>query len=238
MPASNALYEIGELEDALLHGIGLLVLCRLSGAPRDLCQIGIPETFGFGRERKRERCDIPDAAGEFRILDLVDPFREMDDETIDFPCQFGNVFLGRPDRRLEFEHDELNIGPSDSKLESARERRVASSASEFLLADWTDLPQACRMRCHACQSEILIAAGESIGFRDACDRCGGDLHVCLNCAHYDPTAYNECKESSAERILDRDRANRCDYFRPGVGRGEADDGRDDALSKLERLFRD
>ena len=94
------------------------------------------------------------------------------------------------------------------------------------------------MQCHACQSEIPIAAGESIGFRDTCDRCGADLHACLNCAHYEPTAYNECRESNAERILDRDRANRCDYFRPGAGPSAADgEGREEALSNLERLFK-
>ena len=83
-----------------------------------------------------------------------------------------------------------------------------------------------------------MAAGESVGFRETCDRCAGDLHVCLNCAHFDPSAYNECRESSAERVLDRDRANRCDYFRPGSGAGVEDDGREEALSNLERLFKD
>lgn len=93
------------------------------------------------------------------------------------------------------------------------------------------------MKCHACQSDVPLAAGESVGFRDACDRCAADLHVCLNCAHHDPSAYNECRESSAERILDRDRANRCDYFRPGAGHGSEDGGRDEALSNLEKLFK-
>ena len=94
------------------------------------------------------------------------------------------------------------------------------------------------MQCHACQTAIPLATGESVGFRDACDRCAADLHVCLNCAHYDPSAYNECREPNAERLLDRDRANRCDYFRPGAGQeGPAEEGREQALSDLESLFR-
>ena len=93
------------------------------------------------------------------------------------------------------------------------------------------------MLCHACQTEIPLAAGESIGFRDACDRCRADLHVCLNCAHHDPSAYNECRESNAERILDRDRANRCDYFRPGGSAQAGEGGRDAAIADLERLFK-
>ena len=94
------------------------------------------------------------------------------------------------------------------------------------------------MQCHACQSEIPIPAGESIGFREDCDRCGADLHACLNCAHFDRTAYNECRESSAERVLDHDRANRCDYFRPGSGAGAGDGEREEALSSLKNLFKD
>jgi len=99
------------------------------------------------------------------------------------------------------------------------------------------LAQACRMLCHACQTEIPLAAGESIGFRDVCDRCRADLHACLNCAHHDPRAYNECREPNAERILDPDRANRCDYFRPGGGLRADGDRQDEALARLEDLFK-
>ena len=42
--------------------------------------------------------------------------------------------------------------------------------------------------------------------------------MCLNCRFHDPNAYNECRESSAERVRERDRANRCEYFSPGIAR--------------------
>jgi len=100
-----------------------------------------------------------------------------------------------------------------------------------------DLLQACRMLCQACQTEIPLATGESIGFRDTCDRCRADLHVCLNCAHHDTSAYNECRESNAERTLDKDRANRCDYFRPGGRAGGGGENRDQAMADLESLFK-
>lgn len=93
------------------------------------------------------------------------------------------------------------------------------------------------MRCHDCRAEILIASGASIGFREECDQCGADLHVCLNCGHHDPSAYNECREPSAERVADRDRANRCDYFRPGAGPGSGSGASEKALSALEDLFK-
>jgi len=71
------------------------------------------------------------------------------------------------------------------------------------------------MHCFACDERIESGSGERVGFRDTCDRCGADLHVCNNCAFHDPSAYNECRESSSERVSDRERANRCDYFSPG-----------------------
>ncbi len=96
------------------------------------------------------------------------------------------------------------------------------------------------MRCHGCQSGIAITAGESVGFRAECEACGRDLHVCLNCAHHDPSAYNECREPNAERVTERDRANRCDDFRPGEddGADPADDARAKAKAALDALFGD
>jgi hypothetical protein len=94
------------------------------------------------------------------------------------------------------------------------------------------------VQCGACGEEIALAPGERVGFRDECPRCGGDLHACCNCAHCDSASYNECRESSAERILDKERANRCDYFAPGSGAvGEGATGRAAALADLEKLFR-
>lgn len=92
------------------------------------------------------------------------------------------------------------------------------------------------MACFQCGRSISLAAGERVGFRDTCEHCSADLHVCKNCVHHDPSAYNECRESSAERVSDRDRANRCDYFAPGErATGETTEARD--RSALEALFK-
>ena len=77
------------------------------------------------------------------------------------------------------------------------------------------------MRCFSCDLSIELTATERVGFRDTCDKCNADLHVCRNCEFHDPSAYNECRESSAERVGERERANRCEYFSPGEGRGGA-----------------
>lgn len=94
------------------------------------------------------------------------------------------------------------------------------------------------MQCFACGAAIEVAPGERIGFRDDCPGCGADLHVCRNCVHHDPGAYNECRESSAEWVRDRERANRCEYFAPGErAGGEAATTADRARSRLDDLFK-
>jgi len=65
-------------------------------------------------------------------------------------------------------------------------------------------------RCHKCKN---IIEAESVFFKDECPRCRFDLHVCLNCVFYDEGKANKCRESQADYVKDRERANYCDYFR-------------------------
>lgn len=64
--------------------------------------------------------------------------------------------------------------------------------------------------CFACQRSQALS--ERVGFRQECEHCHHDLHVCRNCLHYDTKSYNDCKESAAERQTDKERANYCEYF--------------------------
>ena len=85
---------------------------------------------------------------------------------------------------------------------------------------------------------MALASGERVGFRDSCESCESDLHVCRNCAHHDPSAYNECRETNAERVSERERANLCDYFAAGDAEGGAlAKQRDQARSDLGSLFK-
>ena len=93
------------------------------------------------------------------------------------------------------------------------------------------------MHCFVCNSVHELASGERIGFRDTCVKCGADLHVCRTCVHHDPSAYNECRESSSERVSERERANRCDYFSPGSAEGGGGSPRDESRAALEALFK-
>ncbi len=66
--------------------------------------------------------------------------------------------------------------------------------------------------CHQCNKQVKLE--HKISFREECPYCLADLHICLNCQLYDESAYNECREPSAERVRDKERNNYCEYFDP------------------------
>ncbi len=64
--------------------------------------------------------------------------------------------------------------------------------------------------CFHCSQKLSFSG--RVGLREECPNCRSDVHVCKNCEHFDPKMYNECREPQAERVTEKDRANRCDYF--------------------------
>lgn len=94
-----------------------------------------------------------------------------------------------------------------------------------------------RVCCHACSADHEF--DDPIGRSQACPRCSSDLRCCLNCRFHDLASYNDCAEPSAERVLEKDKANFCDYFSPKATgtAGAATSSPGDGLSELEKLFR-
>jgi hypothetical protein len=64
--------------------------------------------------------------------------------------------------------------------------------------------------CFSCGSQL--DARDKPGRADTCPACDADVHCCRNCQFYDCGSYNECREPQAERVLEKDRSNFCDYF--------------------------
>lgn len=89
--------------------------------------------------------------------------------------------------------------------------------------------------CHHCGADVPRGLG--VGRRDACLQCGRDLHVCLNCDHYAPGYDNDCREPDAERQLDKEKGNFCDFFRFRGGKPPAAKAGADPKAALEALFR-
>jgi len=93
--------------------------------------------------------------------------------------------------------------------------------------------------CKECQAELSFAPGSQPARAEECPNCQADLHSCIQCEFYDTNAYNECKEPQAERVVDKKRANFCDYFRLATSANCAGGGsnREDALKKLDDIFK-
>lgn len=91
--------------------------------------------------------------------------------------------------------------------------------------------------CHRCSSPVSIGANAKVGFRESCHKCSNDLHACLNCTFYDTAAYNSCREPNADRLVDKEKANYCDYFQFRDGSPGGKDDKDSARKKLDDLFK-
>lgn len=88
------------------------------------------------------------------------------------------------------------------------------------------------MNCYRCNADI-----KNYRRSDTCPQCGYDTRTCKNCVHYNPNAYNECQESQAERVLDKEKGNFCDWFRPGQNEKAASSERAALKKAAEELFK-
>lgn len=73
---------------------------------------------------------------------------------------------------------------------------------------------------------------------EECGTCKADLHVCLACRHYDSTLSDACREDRADFVLDKDKANFCDYFKasPNAWQKKDDTETRAARAGLAELF--
>ena len=90
--------------------------------------------------------------------------------------------------------------------------------------------------CVLCGKEVEL--DRYFSRKSTCPKCGGDLHICLNCRFYSETSHNKCIEPKAEFQRSRDKTNFCDYFTfkesasASVGKEK-----EDAKRRLEELFK-
>ncbi len=92
--------------------------------------------------------------------------------------------------------------------------------------------------CHSCGKPLVLAA-EKVARTEECAECRIDVRVCLNCKFHDTSSYNECGEPMAERVVDKDRRNFCEYFSlfKGERASTGEDEKQSALDKLNDLFK-
>lgn len=94
--------------------------------------------------------------------------------------------------------------------------------------------------CWSCTNPL---SASDYGRQDSCPKCGRDTHVCLGCFFNDRNYNNECKEPQADRVVDKEKSNFCDYFKPKLVTSgnsnpiSATSSRDAALAAAEALFK-
>jgi hypothetical protein len=93
-----------------------------------------------------------------------------------------------------------------------------------------------KIQCHSCNKDLDLAPEQKILRSEECPYCYASIHCCKMCKFYDPTAYNECRETSADRIVEKDKANFCDYFIL-KGSGSGGDKKDDLMAAANALFK-
>lgn len=91
--------------------------------------------------------------------------------------------------------------------------------------------------CHNCNNQMFLSLHDRLLRSEECDQCKVMLHCCKMCIFYDPKSYNECRESNAERVIEKEKANFCGYFK--VLRGPRNQGltKNDLLSAADALFK-
>ena len=94
------------------------------------------------------------------------------------------------------------------------------------------------MKCIFCNKDIHIKG--KIVRNDTCPNCQRDLRCCRQCNFYGQDAYNGCREVTAERIVEKERANFCDFFIPNGSKGSVGgtyNRNREAREALEALFK-
>ena len=93
------------------------------------------------------------------------------------------------------------------------------------------------MQCWKCGTELKNLLLPFSRYEE-CSSCKTDLHVCVACKNYNPALSDSCNEDRADFILDKDKANFCDYFRvnPRAHQKKESAQAKSARTKLAELF--
>jgi len=91
--------------------------------------------------------------------------------------------------------------------------------------------------CYACNKQLDLIAEQKILRNQECDHCQAQLHCCKMCIHYDKTTYNECREPTAERIVEKEKANFCGHFKISACEKDTASSKKNLFSDADKLFK-
>lgn len=90
--------------------------------------------------------------------------------------------------------------------------------------------------CYNCKAQLKIENTANIARSEECPSCYANIRCCMMCEFYDKNSYNECREPSAERHLDKEKSNFCDYYKFDLSASYQEE-KQDALSIANALFK-
>lgn len=92
--------------------------------------------------------------------------------------------------------------------------------------------------CHKCGKPLSDTFKILVGRGDTCPSCMANIRCCKMCQFFDPKSYNECRESNADRVTEKEKANFCDYYKIGGGGAiDAEKARQEQMAKAAALFK-
>ena len=90
--------------------------------------------------------------------------------------------------------------------------------------------------CWRCGADVSRLP-QPLGRRAECDACHAELHVCRMCRHYDPGKAKQCRETMADEVKHKSRANFCEWFQAQADASSpATPVKNDARHALDALF--
>jgi hypothetical protein len=93
------------------------------------------------------------------------------------------------------------------------------------------------MQCWKCGVELKNLLLPFSRYEE-CSNCKVDLHTCMACKNYNSSVSDGCTEDRADFVIDKDKANFCDYFLVNPSAYQKQDNSEAAAAraKLAELF--
>ena len=91
--------------------------------------------------------------------------------------------------------------------------------------------------CYNCGEILSFIEEQKILRHEECLKCQSSLHCCRMCVFYDKSSYNECREPLAERILEKEKANFCSYYKISGGEQSNTPKKEDLFAAADALFK-
>jgi len=93
------------------------------------------------------------------------------------------------------------------------------------------------VRCYSCGKDVSLGLKAQVMRNDDCPHCTADLRVCKMCQNYDLGSYNDCREPNAERVVEKEKANFCEYYLVNDKANSANKKRETFTSAADALFK-